>query len=276
MGQEAEKSVAVVQSVLDKVITFLVNYSFDVLGAIVILFIGYKGSQWAGKLTQNFLEKKNFDTTLSRLAAGALRGVIFGFAIIVALGKFGITITPIVAAIGALAFGGTLAVQGVLSNLGAGLSLLMFRPFKVGDTITVIGVSGLVEEIKLGCTVLTNEDGERITIPNKHIVGEILTNSFGNHIVESVVGISYSDDPEEAITVIKEALLRFAEVSRNPAPIVGIREFGDSSINIGVRYWVPTRQYFHISYSINLSIYKALKEAKITIPFPQREVKIIS
>lgn len=274
MRDGMQQGVQSLQTALDKVVEFLVAYGFEVVGALIVLFLGHLLSRWAARVTLGCLARKRVDQILARFAAGAIRGLILGFAVIVALGKFGVTIAPIIAGVGALIFGGTFALQGVLSNMAGGFSLLVFRPFVVGDTITVTEVSGVVEEVRLGCTILTNEDGEKITVPNKQIVGEILRNSFGHRVVEAAVGISYGDDPERAIAAVKEALRRFPEVATTPAPIIGIREFGDSAITIGLRYWVPTKQYFQVSYAVNLAIHKSLKAAGITIPFPQREVRI--
>lgn len=276
MREEIERGMSWVQTILTKVVEFFVNYSFEVIGASIILALGFKLSQWAGRAVVRFLEHRKLDVVLARCAAGTVKGLIFGFAVIVALGKFGITIAPIIAAVGALAFGSTLALQGILSNFGSGLSLLFFRPFHVGDTITVKGVSGVVEEVKLGCTILADVDGERITVPNRHIIGEIVHNSFAYHIVESAIGISYHDDPQRAIGVITAVLERFPDVAKTPPAVVGIQAFGDSAITIGLRYWVPTKQYFRLSCDVNLAVYTALKAANITIPFPQREVRLLS
>jgi small conductance mechanosensitive channel len=276
MGDDVQKGMEMVHALGQKAAEFLITYGFQVIGALVVLFLGFKASQWAAGLTLKFLERRRMDLTVARFTAGTVKGLIFGFAIIVALGKFGITIAPIIAAIGAVAFGGTFALQGILSNMGSGLSLLLFRPFAVGDTIEVVGVSGVVEEVKLGATVLTNEDGERITVPNRHIVGEVLRNSFAYRAVDAVVGIGYGDDPERAILALRDTLRQFPDVATTPAPLIGIRDFGDSAINIGLRYWVPTKRYIELSYEINLAVFKALKAAGIAIPFPQRDVRIVS
>jgi len=220
-------------------------------------------------------DRKEFDPTLSKFTVGALKTVIISFVIIIALGKFGITIAPFIAALAAMAFGASFAIQGPLANYGAGLVIIFTRPFVVGNTITVAEVSGVVEEVKLGATILTNEDGVIITIPNKHIVGEIIHNSQERKIVEALIGISYESDPEEAIQIVKKTLDDFQEISNQPAPRVGIQEFGDSSINIGFRYWVPTKRYFRTLYRVNLSVYKMLKEGKIEIPFPQRDIHMV-
>ena len=115
----------------------------------------------------------------------------------------------------------------------------------------------------------------KVTIPNRHIVGEIIWSSKKQRIIEASVGISYGDDPEKAISVIQETLKAFSDVAHKPAPQIGIDEFADSSINIAYRYWVPTGKYFQTKYAVNLAVFKAFKKANITIPFPQRDVNII-
>ncbi|MBI4372961.1 MAG: mechanosensitive ion channel [Candidatus Omnitrophica bacterium] len=271
-----EEQVTTAQKLINTLIEFFVNYSFQVVGAVIILLIGVLLGKWVHRFTLAVCSKRKLDITLSKFIAGNARVLVLAFAVLVALGKFGITIAPFVAVLGAAVFGATYAIQGPLSNYGAGLSIILGRPFVVGDTITVVGVSGVVEEVKLACTILTNEDGVKITIPNKHIVGEILHNSKANQIVEGVVGISYDSSPEKAIQIVRQTLGQFGEVAQTPSAQIGIKEFADSSINISFRYWVPTVKYFHTSYAVNLALFKALEAAGINIPFPQRDVHIIS
>ncbi|MHC4571685.1 MAG: mechanosensitive ion channel family protein [Planctomycetota bacterium] len=214
------------------------------------------------------------DVTIIGFLSSFIKAVIIAFAVVLALGKFGITIAPFIAAIGALVFGATYAIQGPLSNYGAGLTIILGRPFVVGDTISVKDVNGIVNEIKLANTTLVTEDGVKVTIPNRHIVGEIVWNSKAQRIIEATVGISYDDDPEKAISVIRETLNSSSDVVDNPVPQIGIDEFADSSVNIAFRYWVPTGKYFQTKYDVNLAVFKALKDNNITIPFPQRDVNI--
>ncbi len=271
-----QEEIKTVQKMINIVIDFFVNYSFQVVGAIIVLVIGVLVARAVSSFLLKFFEKKEFDVTLSKFIAATVKGIILGFAFIVAIGKFGITIAPFIAALAAMAFGASFAIQGPLANYGAGLVIILTRPFVVGNTIKVSNVSGIVDEVKLGATILTDEDGVKITIPNKHIVGEIIHNSKERKIVEEMVGISYDSDPEKAIQIIKETLETFEDISKEPPPQIGIQEFGDSSINIGLRYWIPTDKYFKILYQVNLSIYKHLKENNIEIPFPQRDVHIVS
>ena len=271
-----EKEVTALQQFINTAITFLTNYSFQVLGAIIVLVVGHFIGRWVQGIVLALCEKKKLDITLSKFLASCVKVAVMVFAILIALGKFGITIAPFIAMLGAGAFGVSMALQGPLSNYGAGLSIILGHPFVVGDTIAVTGQSGIVQEVTLSSTILTDEDGVKITIPNKHIVGEIIHNSFKYKIVENIVGISYSDDPEKAIRVIQKTISEFKEVAEIPKPQVGLQEFGDSSINVGCRYWIPSTKYFQTLCAINLAIHKALAAAKITMPFPQREVRIIS
>jgi len=269
-----DQELETIQKIIDVVTEFVINYSFQIVGALIILIIGLKLSGWLSRLVLRLCDKRNIDVTLARFFASSTKLLVMMFVIIIAIAKFGISIAPFIAALGAIAFGSSLAIQGPLSNYGAGLTLILTRPFVVGNTITVQDVSGVVEEIRLAATILATEDGEELTIPNKLIVGEILRNSFENKIVETSVGISYEDNPELAISELQKVLAQFAEICKDPAPQVGIEAFADSSINIGLRYWVPTKQYYNILYRVNLAIHQALAEAEITIPFPQQDIHI--
>jgi small conductance mechanosensitive channel len=271
-----EEEIKAVQRIIDMAVDFFVTYSFQVIGAVIILIVGVVVAKWTASFLLKLFEKKHLDITLSKFLVNTVKLIIIVFAVIVCIGKFGITISPLVAAIAAMAFGVSFAIQGPVANYGAGLVIILTRPFVVGNTITVAGVNGVVEEVKLGTTILTDEDGVKITIPNKHITGEILHNSEEWKIVEAFVGISYGSSPEDAIEVVKKCLDQFEEVSKDPPAQIGIQEFGDSSINIGYRYWVPTIKYFHTLYRVNLAVYKQLIEEGVEIPFPQRDVRIVS
>lgn len=271
-----EEQIGALQKLINTAIEFLVNYSFQVVGAIIVLVVGVLIARWVGSLLLASFQKKQVDVTLSKFTVSCISAVIIGFAVIIALGKFGITIAPFIAALGALAFGASMAIQGPLSNYGAGISIILSRPFVVGNTVSVAGVNGVVEEVKLACTVLTDEDGTKITIPNKEIVGQILHNSFENRIVEAKIGVSYSSDTDKAAEVIRKVLSEVEGVAQSPRPQIGIQEFADSSINIGYRYWAPTKKYYQILFEVNRRIFKRFAEANIAIPFPQREVRVLS
>ena len=269
-----EQELETVTRLYGLVIDFFVNYSFQVIGALIIFVLGLIVARWFSRLTQRLCQRHEIDVTLSLFIANCVRLLIIAMVLVICLGKFGISVAPFVAAIGAISLSAGLALQGVFSNYGAGFSIILTRPFVVGNTITINGHSGLVKEIRLAHTVLASEDGESITIPNKQIVGEVIVNSYAYRIVEGSIGISYSADPEAAIALIEQQLAKHADISDTPAPQVGIEAFADSSVNIGYRFWIPTQRYFELQYQINGEIYRAFRAQGIEIPFPQREVTV--
>lgn len=276
METELSSNIKLVETIYNMALTFLVDYSFQLIGAMIIFILGLLVARWASHSVEKFCNKHKLEPILARFMANTTRLIILVGVGIICLGKFGISVAPFVALIGALSLGAGLALQGVVSNYGAGLSLMIARSFTVGDTLTVLGMSGVVAEVRLGCTVLDTEDGEEIIIPNKKILGEILRNSHTNKVWEGVIGISFNSSPEKAIDVIRNILATDADVGKGTDPQVGIQAFGHSAIEIGIRYWVPTRHYYQTGYRVNLAIYNALRENGIELPFPQQEVRILS
>lgn len=259
----------------ESVISFLVTYSFQLLGAILIMVVGVLVANRVHRLALSVQERRNVDLTLRQFLAAVARIVVLvGFAIM-AVGKIGLNIGPFLAAIGGLALGASFALQLPVSNYGAGLVIILTRPFRVGDTIRIIDQWGIVDNINLAMTHLTNEDGEEIIIPNKHLIGEVLINSRRHRIVEGVVQVSYGDEPEKAVEVVRAALAAEPDVAEEPAFQVGIQSFADSGIEIGYRYWIPTRHYFELQYRVNLAVWRAVTGAGLTVPFPQRDVHLV-
>lgn len=168
-----EKELEFAQQAYDVVINFVVTYSFQLVGAIIILIAGFVIGGWVSRVLLRLQERRNVDVTLRYFIASTVRLVVIGLFVIIAVGKLGISITPFIAALGGLAVGASFAIQGPVSNYGAGFVIILTRMFKVGDTISVQGCSGMVKEITLATTQLVAEDGEDIVIPNKHVVGEI-------------------------------------------------------------------------------------------------------
>ncbi|BFM17660.1 small-conductance mechanosensitive channel MscS [Maricurvus nonylphenolicus] len=265
-----------VTAIYNMIVEFFVAYSFQIIGALIIMLLGFwiagKVSNWVFNLTQ----RHNLDITLSRFVTSCTKVLIIAMVAIVALNKLGISVTPLLAMIGAIGLGAGLAVQGLLSNYSSGLTIVLTRPFVVGDTISVQGVTGLVKEVHLSHTLLTNEDGVEISIPNKHIVGEIIHNSKANTLAELAIDIGYGEDAETAIEEINRVIAGFEEVCSDPKPQVGIEAFAASGVTIAYRVWLPTEKYFDSLYRINLDVFNALKAKGVEIPFPQREVRILN
>jgi small conductance mechanosensitive channel len=264
------------EDILTTIKLYLARYGLQFLGALVILIAGLFIAGLVARATLSLCERHKLDITLSRFIANVARILVMAFVILMAMSKMGISITPLVAAASAIAFGSTLAIQGTLSNFGAGVSIILGRPFVIGNTITVHGYSGIVEEVKLSVTRLRNEDGETILIPNKRVVEDVIVNSYANRVVEQELGLSYGQDPERAVDVILQTLRGFAGVAEDPAPQVGIASFGESSFQIGLRYWAPTRSYFQTLYAVNRAIYLALAAAGMNIAHPRHEVHVVT
>lgn len=257
------------------IVEFFTNYSFQLIGAMIILIIGFIFAGKIANIVLKLCERHKLDVTLSRFLANASKMLIVVMIGIIALGKLGISVTPFIAAIGAISLGAGLALQGLLSNYAAGFNIIIIRPFVVGDTISVQGVRGLVKEVLLAYTILTDEDDVEITIPNKHIVGEVLHNSKHDSLLELSVGIDYSENPLEVVAMLEDALGKLDIVSKARKPLIGIDAFADSSINIAVRLWTPTENLYSSKYKAYKEIYTTLDNANIKIPFPQRDIHLI-
>jgi len=253
------------EALIDKVIEFGVAYGFQIFGAILVLIIGLKIAGWIGGKVTGLCLRKEFDQTLSGFIGNIVKVVLVAFVIIITLGNFGISTAPLIALAGASAFGATLAIQGPLSNYGAGLSIILTRPFTIGDTIIVKGGSGVVHEVKLAYTQLIGEDKELITIPNKRIVGEVITNSHSNRIVETRIPLAGSVDADRAIDVLRGVLEEDDLVPSEPRAQIGVHDFTYGGVVIGLRYWVPSQRYYQERYRINTALLSALKAEKIEL-----------
>ena len=248
-------------TIIDKATEFAVAYGFQILGSLVIFLIGLKLASWAGAKTAQFALNRNIDQTLSVFIGNVMRILLLALLVIITLGNFGISIAPLIALAGASAFGLTLAIQGPLSNYGAGLAIILTRPFIVGDTITVRRVSGVVEEITLAATVLIGEDREKITIPNKEIVGQIIVNSFDQRVVETRIAVAADTQTDKAVASLRDMIAGQNNVCDEPQPQIGIHDFTYGGVVLGLRYWTPSQGYFQTRYAVNIAALAALREA---------------
>lgn len=275
MDKELNSQLILLETLYTKVTAFAVDYSFQIIGAVIIFVIGYLVAGWTSRSLERFCQKRKLDPILVGFVANGSRVLILVAVGIICLGKFGISVAPFVAVLGAASLGAGLALQGVVGNYGAGLLLMLTRPFAIGDTLTVLDVSGVVTKINLSTTVLGTGDGEVITIPNKKIIGEILLNSHAYKIWDGKIGITYSSDDKKAIALINKVLANDSGVAKNPGAQVGIQTFGESMLVIGFRFWVPTGEYYHVVYRVNQAILQQFRDNSIAVPYPQREVRLL-
>ena len=261
MEETVKQNFQTLTRLVDEVIEFAVVYGFQVLGALVGLFIGLKIAGWAGRKTTQFSVAKQVETTLAGFFGNIVKIIFICIVVIITLGNFGVTITPLVALAGAATFGITMALQGPVSNYGSGISIIVGRPFLIGDTISVVGsgVSGVVEEIKLAYTLLVGEDGEQIIVPNKEIIGRVIVNSKDRRVVQTKIALAGKANIEATISALKDALSKFPELQDDPRPLVGVHDFTYGGVVLGVRFWVSSQKYFRTRYAVNEALLKAVE-----------------
>lgn len=244
---------------------------------LLILIVAWFMSMWVRRLINTALTRAKFDATLTKFFSQLARWAVLVLAMLLALGTFGIQAASVAALIAALGLAIGLAFQGTLSNFAAGIMLLAFRPFKVGDVVEIGGEMGTVDEIELFFTQVDTFDNRRLIIPNSQIFGSTIEN-LSHHPVRRAdfgVGVAYDTDLELAHQVILEALNQVEGRDTEHEPVVMLMELADSSINWSVRIWAPTPELWNVRARAIRDVKRALDEAGMTIPFPQRDVHLI-
>jgi small conductance mechanosensitive channel len=257
------------------VIKFLTEFGFQIVGAVIILIVGFLVARWLGRMTEQWFEKKGLEPPLRMLAVRVIRLLVFALAVVLAMDKCGVPITPMVAGIGVAGVGIGLATQGVLSNIVAGLTIIFTKPFRVGEYVELLGVHGQVTHIELLSTTLLHADRSRVVIPNRKIIGEILHNYGIQRQLDISIGVAYKTDINHALTVVRELLARNARVLKEPAPVIGVNSLGDSGINIAVKPWVSVGDYGPAVAEIQQALLEQFQVQRIEIPFPQYEVRLL-
>ncbi len=267
------ESVAQIKNTL---IDLAIRFGPKVLAALLILVVGFFVGRWVGRVLERMLEKLHLEAPIRQLLVRIVRVLVLGLFVIMALQNLGVELLPLIAGIGIAGAGIALAMQGVLSNVVAGLTIIFTRPFRVGEYVSVVGKEGQVALIGLFNTTLNHPDLSRVVIPNRKIVGEILHNYGNLRQVDVLVGVSYRTDLNQAVAVIHEVLQGNPRVLREPTPVIQVVTLADSSINIGVKPWVNVPDCPAATSEINKAIVEAFRAREIVIPFPQREVRLLS
>ena len=260
----------------DLAIDLIIRYGFQVLGAIVILAIGVLLARWTGNMTQRWLDRQALEPPVRTLIVRTVRIVVLLFVLVLALDKFGVQVAPLVAGIGVAGLGIGIALQGVLGNVIAGLSIIFTKPFRVGEYIVLLDVHGQVTSIELFSTTLVHLDRSRVVIPNRKIVGEILHNFGAIRQLHLSVGIAYDSDLNQALAVVRGILGENSHVLKEPAPNVGIAVLADSAITIAIEPWVSVADYIAAQAELYQTIVERFRASNIEIPLPQREVRMLT
>ncbi|HSC70531.1 MAG TPA: mechanosensitive ion channel family protein [Candidatus Methylomirabilis sp.] len=263
-------------SVTDMILDLVIRYGFQVLGALVILGVGILVARWIGRLAEHWLQGQKIEPPVRLLVVRSIRVVVLLFALVVALDKFGFQIAPLVAGIGAVGLGITFALQGVLGNMMAGLTIIFTKPFRVGEYIALLGVHGAVVSIELFSTTLTHPDRSRVVIPNRKIVGEILHNYGAMRQLHLMVSVPHTADLARVLALTREVVTRSSRVLSDPAPVVGVEQVGDSGIRIGLHPWVQVVDVVPAEAEIYRALVEEFRKQGIGVGLPQREVFLLS
>jgi small conductance mechanosensitive channel len=251
-------------------------FAVDLLAAIFIFAIGRWVAKWASIFVGRAMTRAHVEQILVNFVQHLCYFGLLAFVIIAALDQIGIKLTAAIAVLGAAALAVAFALQGSLSNFAAGILMVIFKPFKIGDLVTAAGVQGTVQEIQILNTVLNSPDNVRIIIPNDQITGSTISNYTANATrrIDLTVGISYGDDIRKAKQVIEGVLAADARILKTPAPTVAVSALADSSVNFVVRPWVKSADYWDVYFDTTAKLKTTLESNGITIPFPQREISI--
>ena len=264
-------------NIWSRVTDWLAVHIPEVLYALIIFFVGKWIAKTIAGLVEKSLHRTHIDPTLSSFAKHLVYAVILAFVIIAALDKVGIQTSSFTVVVGAAGLAVGFALQGSLSNFAAGVMLIMFKPFKVGDLVKIADTEGTVTEVEVFNTVINTPDNIKTIIANSHVTATNIINytANGSRRVDLVFGISYDDDIRKARSVIMDVMTKDPHVLRQPEPIVAVLELGDSSVNLAVRPYVKPADYWAAYFGLNENIKLALDAHGITMPFPQRELHIV-
>ncbi|UCE20206.1 MAG: mechanosensitive ion channel [Gemmatimonadota bacterium] len=262
------------QDVFETLTSFATVYVLKVVGAIVILIIGRIAANIGKRIIMKLMRNRNVDEAIVGFVGTLAKTLILVVAVVAALEAFGVKTASFVAILAAAGFAIGFALQGSLSNFAAGVMLLVFRPFKVGDFIDAAGEKGSVRAIRIFTTELASPDNVQIIIPNGQIFGSIIKNYAANDIrrVDLTAGIGYGSDMTKAADILLRILKEDPLVLDEPAPVVAVSELADSSVNFVVRPWCKKENYWTLFFRITQNIKEEFDKAGIEIPFPQRDV----
>jgi len=253
----------------------IVEYGINIVLALVIFFIGKIAAKWVTRVTLKSLNKTGqIDDTLSGFLNSVIYGILLVVVVLAALGQVGVETTSFIAILGAVGLAVGLAFQSTLSNISAGVMIVIFKPIKVGEFVEAGGASGVVEEINIFNTVMKTGDNKTIIISNSNIIGGNITNYSRKETrrVDLVFGIGYEDDLKLAKEILEDILNKDERILKDPAPFVAVSELADSSVNFVTRSWVESADYWPVYFDTLEKVKLKFDKKGISIPYPQMDV----
>ena len=267
-----DEQLKAIDQVSSTAIDLAMRFGPKVVVALLILVAGFYAGRWAGRATLRGLERLQLDPPVRNLLERIVRIFVLALFGIIALQNLGVELLPLIAGISIAGAGIALAMQGVLSNVVAGLTIIFTHPYRVGDYISLQQEEGEVLDVSLFSTVLGHPDLSRVVIPNRKIVGEILHNFGKLRQLDVEVGVAYDTDIGAALRSVEETLRANARVLQDPRPVIGVSRLADSQVRIAVKPWVHVPDFVPAGAEVAKAILEAFRSRNIVIPFPQREV----
>jgi small conductance mechanosensitive channel len=259
-----------------KIMALGTEFGLKLVIAVVIFYVGRMVVRFITKILRNLMVSNEVDKILESFVCNLVYWGLMLFVIIAAINQVGIQTTSLIAVMGAAGLAIGLALQGSLANFAAGVLIVMFRPYRVGDFVEAAGISGTVLQVQILTTVLKTGDNKQITVPNGQIMGSIITNYSANDTrrVDMIVGVSYDDDLDKVRATIEVLVGADERILDDPACLVAVAELADSSVNFVVRPWVKTSDYWAVKFELTEAIKKRFDKEGISFPFPQQDVHI--
>lgn len=257
---------------------FVLLYGPKVIGAVLVLILGLWAIRIITRAFGRMLQKRNIDESLKPFLKTLVNAILKTLLFISVLGMIGIEMTSFIAILGAAGLAVGLALSGTLQNFAGGVILLLLKPFKVGDFVDAGGYLGSVKAIQIFNTVLKTPDNKIIMIPNSSLMNSSLTNFSAEETrrVDWTFGIAYGDKYEKAKKVLAGLIEADPRILKDPEPFIALSELGDSSVNIVVRVWVKSADYWGVFFDMNEKVYNSFDKEGLSIPFPQMDVHLFN
>ncbi len=264
------------EDLTEMLMTTGVDFGINLVTALAIFYIGRIVANFLTKALRTVLQKQEVDKTLETFVCNLVRMALLVFVVIAAISAVGIQTTSFIAVLGAAGLAVGLALQGSLSNFAAGVLIVLFRPYKVGDWVEAAGVSGGVTSVQILTTILKTGDNKVVIVPNSQIMDSIITNYSANDTrrIDMVVGVGYGDDLDKVRKALEELVAADDRILTDPACQIAVSELADSSVNFVLRPWVATSDYWSVKFDLTEAIKKRFDEDGISIPFPQQDVHL--
>ena len=261
---------------VDAIVGWISLYAFNIIGALLIFIVGKWLARRIADLLAKLLGKNNVDLTLVNFLTNLAYYTMVVLVVVAAVGRLGVNTTSFLTIIGAAGLAVGLALKDSLSNFAAGVMLVLFRPFTIGDVVSTAGITAKVEKITIFNTLFCTPDNQLVIVPNNKIISDIITNinAKDTRRIDLVVGISYTDDMIQTKNILEGLAKADTRILTDPATTIAVAELADSSVNLVFRPWVKTDDYWAVRFDLTENIKNALDEAGISIPFPQQDVHL--